>query len=143
QPAAVKEMTQRFTTALERIVRAAPEQYFWLHRRWKHQPKAKKGRQAAEHRSGGPEGHVKRMSTQADSMNVRLTTAHLNEPVTQHMRRDWTAIRMDQTVGAALVGLQRQPPEGRIIYFYVVDGEGRLQGVLPTRRLLLSAPERP
>jgi KDO2-lipid IV(A) lauroyltransferase len=47
QPGAVKEITQRFTMALERIVRAAPEQYFWLHRRWKHQPKAKKGRQAA------------------------------------------------------------------------------------------------
>jgi KDO2-lipid IV(A) lauroyltransferase len=28
-------MTQRFTAALERVVRQAPEQYFWLHRRWK------------------------------------------------------------------------------------------------------------
>jgi Kdo2-lipid IVA lauroyltransferase/acyltransferase len=37
---AVKKITQRFTSALERIVRTAPEQYFWLHRRWKHQPKA-------------------------------------------------------------------------------------------------------
>jgi KDO2-lipid IV(A) lauroyltransferase len=35
---AVKAITQRFTSALERIVRTAPEQYFWLHRRWKHQP---------------------------------------------------------------------------------------------------------
>jgi KDO2-lipid IV(A) lauroyltransferase len=35
---AVPAITQRFTTALERIVRARPEQYFWLHRRWKHQP---------------------------------------------------------------------------------------------------------
>jgi KDO2-lipid IV(A) lauroyltransferase len=35
---AVLAVTQRFTTALERIVRKAPEQYFWLHRRWKHQP---------------------------------------------------------------------------------------------------------
>ena len=47
RPAAVKEMTQRFTTILERIIRTAPDQYFWLHRRWKHQPKAKKGKQAA------------------------------------------------------------------------------------------------
>ncbi len=31
-------ITQQFTTALERIIRTAPEQYFWLHRRWKHQP---------------------------------------------------------------------------------------------------------
>jgi KDO2-lipid IV(A) lauroyltransferase len=35
---AVNAMTQRFTSALERVVRTAPEQYFWLHRRWKHQP---------------------------------------------------------------------------------------------------------
>jgi KDO2-lipid IV(A) lauroyltransferase len=38
RPDAVVAITQRFTTALERIVRKAPEQYFWLHRRWKHQP---------------------------------------------------------------------------------------------------------
>jgi KDO2-lipid IV(A) lauroyltransferase len=43
---AVKAITQRFTSALERIVRAAPEQYFWVHRRWKHQP-AKSKRSAA------------------------------------------------------------------------------------------------
>lgn len=35
---AVKAITQRFTSALERLVRMAPSQYFWLHRRWKHQP---------------------------------------------------------------------------------------------------------
>ncbi|MFA6134284.1 MAG: lysophospholipid acyltransferase family protein [Phycisphaerae bacterium] len=30
--------TQEFTHALEQIVRGAPEQYFWVHRRWKHRP---------------------------------------------------------------------------------------------------------
>jgi KDO2-lipid IV(A) lauroyltransferase len=44
---AIPAMTQRFTSALERIVRRHPEQYFWLHRRWKHQPKAKGARKAA------------------------------------------------------------------------------------------------
>ncbi len=39
RPDAVKAITQRYTTALERVIRVAPEQYFWLHRRWKHQPK--------------------------------------------------------------------------------------------------------
>jgi KDO2-lipid IV(A) lauroyltransferase len=38
-PDAVRAITQRFTLALERGIRLAPEQYFWLHRRWKHQPK--------------------------------------------------------------------------------------------------------
>ncbi len=44
---AVQNITQRFTTALERIVRRFPEQYFWLHRRWKHQPVARKSKRAA------------------------------------------------------------------------------------------------
>ncbi|MEZ6138975.1 MAG: lysophospholipid acyltransferase family protein [Zavarzinella sp.] len=38
---AVKKMTERFTQAIERLVVQHPEQYFWLHRRWKHQPAAK------------------------------------------------------------------------------------------------------
>jgi KDO2-lipid IV(A) lauroyltransferase len=47
RPDPVREMTQRFTTALEQIIRTAPGQYFWLHRRWKHEPKAKEAKQAA------------------------------------------------------------------------------------------------
>lgn len=46
-PDAVRAITQRYTAALEQIVRQAPEQYFWLHRRWKHQPETKKAMQAA------------------------------------------------------------------------------------------------
>src|SRR5262245_14745009 len=34
-----KPFTQWFTTAIEGFVRRNPEQYLWLHRRWKHQPK--------------------------------------------------------------------------------------------------------
>ena len=45
RPDAVAAITQRFTSALERLVRMAPEQYFWLHRRWKHEPP--KSRRAA------------------------------------------------------------------------------------------------
>jgi len=35
-------LTQRYTRTLESIIRRDPEQYLWLHRRWKHQPKPKK-----------------------------------------------------------------------------------------------------
>jgi KDO2-lipid IV(A) lauroyltransferase len=31
-------LTQRFTSALERLILQDPTQYLWLHRRWKHQP---------------------------------------------------------------------------------------------------------
>lgn len=34
----VQAVTQRFTTLLEQVIRLAPEQYLWLHRRWKSQP---------------------------------------------------------------------------------------------------------
>lgn len=34
-PDALRNITQRYTTALENRVRQYPEQYFWLHRRWK------------------------------------------------------------------------------------------------------------
>ncbi len=46
-PDAVRVITQRFTSDLERLVRLAPEQYFWLHRRWKHQPMPRGKRKAA------------------------------------------------------------------------------------------------
>jgi magnesium transporter len=76
-------------------------------------------------------------------MQPALSQDRLSDPVTQHMRRDITRLRENQTVGEALDGLRRQPPEGRIVYFYVVDDEGRLKGVVPTRRLVLSPPDTP
>ena len=33
--------------ALETLVRKAPEQYFWVHRRWKHQPQPARRKKAA------------------------------------------------------------------------------------------------
>jgi KDO2-lipid IV(A) lauroyltransferase len=47
RPDAVRVITQRFTSGLERLVRQAPAQYFWLHRRWKHQPKGRGLKKAA------------------------------------------------------------------------------------------------
>jgi KDO2-lipid IV(A) lauroyltransferase len=48
KPNAVRDITQRFTGALERLVRRTPEQYFWVHRRWKHQPVKRKSKQAGQ-----------------------------------------------------------------------------------------------
>jgi KDO2-lipid IV(A) lauroyltransferase len=45
-PDAVREITQRFTKALERAICLAPEQYFWVHRRWKSVPRQRHKRAA-------------------------------------------------------------------------------------------------
>ncbi len=63
---------------------------------------------------------------------------HLLEPVTGHMRTDFPRVSVEQTVGEAMAAVREGPSEGRIIYFYAVDHDGRLKGVVPTRRLLLS-----
>jgi magnesium transporter len=75
------------------------------------------------------------------SSGVRADPAikcHLDDPITGHMRAGDTWLHVNQTVAEALEAIRRAPPRGRIIYFYVVDDERRLRGVVPTRRLLLS-----
>ena len=67
----------------------------------------------------------------------------LQHPVTAHMRTDPTRLARGQTVAAALDSVRTNPPGGRVVYFYVVDEQGKLVGVVPTRRLLLSAPHTP
>jgi KDO2-lipid IV(A) lauroyltransferase len=43
---ATQAITLRYTQALERLIRRHPEQYFWLHRRWKNQPPVRARRAA-------------------------------------------------------------------------------------------------
>lgn len=40
KPEPILRLTEAYTAAWERLVRKAPEQYLWLHRRWKHEPRA-------------------------------------------------------------------------------------------------------
>ncbi len=44
----VEGLTQDYTAALESAVRKAPEQYFWVHRRWKTVPGQKRARKRAK-----------------------------------------------------------------------------------------------
>ena len=53
RPDAVKAITARYTAALERLIRRHPEQYFWLHRRWKSQPAKRVGRAGGRESPGG------------------------------------------------------------------------------------------
>ena len=47
RPDAVRQITQWYTSELESIIRKAPEQYWWVHRRWKDHRPAKRRRRAA------------------------------------------------------------------------------------------------
>ncbi len=71
-------------------------------------------------------------------MPETLTNDALHDAVTEYMRRDFVRLRADQSVAQALASIQTQQPEGRIIYFYITEPDGRLIGVVPTRRLLLT-----
>lgn len=71
-------------------------------------------------------------------MTERLTREELHRPVREHMRGDFIRLNPDLTVAQALDSILDKQPAGRIIYFYVADRNGRLLGVVPTRRLLLS-----
>lgn len=67
----------------------------------------------------------------------------LDDPIARHMRPDCACLRAGQTIAEALEFLRHKSPEGRIIYFYVIDDNDRLQGVVPTRRLLLNPLDTP
>lgn len=76
-------------------------------------------------------------------MSQALGKTDWNDLVTGHMHHDFPQLDVGLTVGETLDWLRQHPPPGRIIYFYVVDDGGRLSGVIPTRRLILSSPETP
>ena len=45
-------ITQEYTRAIEEFVREAPEQYLWIHRRWKSQPRARRKAVVVSHEVG-------------------------------------------------------------------------------------------
>jgi magnesium transporter len=55
-------------------------------------------------------------------------------------RPDVVRLLETETIGEALSRLRGEEVGERIVYFYVTDGTGRLVGVVPTRRLILSNP---
>ena len=56
-------------------------------------------------------------------------------------RRDVATLRQNLTVQQALDIIRQRGIGEKIVYFYAVDAEDRLVGVLPTRRLLTAPLE--
>src|SRR5438445_757029 len=63
-------------------------------------------------------------------------TEHFQEPVLAYARKDSHVLREEMTAQQALDTIRERGVGEKIIYFYVVDEQERLAGVVPTRRLL-------
>jgi magnesium transporter len=61
--------------------------------------------------------------------------------VIEHARKDFPLLDAEMTVGQALERIRREGVGERVIYFFAVDKDQRLVGVLPTRRLLTAPLE--
>jgi hypothetical protein len=66
---------------------------------------------------------------------------HLQEPALRYARQDFHMIRNSVTVGEALNIIRREGVGERIIYFYIINDEGQLAGIIPTRRLLTASAD--
>ncbi len=64
-----------------------------------------------------------------------------NSLVGQHARKDFPLLDADMTIADALERIRREGVGERVIYFFAVDPDKKLVGVLPTRRLLTAVPE--
>lgn len=63
------------------------------------------------------------------------------QPLTDFARKDFTALNKNLTVDEALHKIRKEGVGERIVYFYVVDDNEKLAGVLPTRRILTALPD--
>ena len=66
-----------------------------------------------------------------------------DSPVVAHARKDFPLLDADMSVADALERIRREGVGERVIYFFAVDADERLVGVLPTRRLLTAALDVP
>jgi magnesium transporter len=66
-----------------------------------------------------------------------------DSPVVAHARKDFPLLDADMSVADALERIRREGVGERVIYFFAIDADKRLVGVLPTRRLLTAALDVP
>jgi magnesium transporter len=72
-------------------------------------------------------------------MNIAAGIPNFDAPVVDHARKDFPLLDASMTVGDALERIRREGVGERVIYFYAVDEQKGLVGVVPTRRLLTAS----
>jgi magnesium transporter len=73
---------------------------------------------------------------------AQLSASQLHEPILPLARPPQVVLSPQQTIDEAFSAIRAAASPSSIHYFYVVDAEGRLVGVIPTRKLLTAAPDR-
>ena len=76
-------------------------------------------------------------------MNIATGIPNFDAAVVEHARKDFPLLDAGMTTGEALERIRREGVGERVIYFYAVDEQKRLVGVVPTRRLLTAPLETP
>ena len=74
-------------------------------------------------------------------MNDAIDSPDFNSLIVDHARKDFPLLDANMSVAEALDRIRREGVGERVIYFFAIDSEKRLVGVLPTRRLLTAALE--
>ncbi len=73
---------------------------------------------------------------------VRPLLGHSDETAGGHMTRAFISLNGNWTVDRAITYLRRIRPDAETAYYlYVVDGSGRLEGVVSLRDLIIAAPD--
>ena len=76
-------------------------------------------------------------------MSEAVRIPEFNSSIAEHARKDFPLLDASMSVAEALERIRREGVGERVIYFFATDAEGRLVGVLPTRRLLTAPLEAP
>ena len=69
-------------------------------------------------------------------MSEVAASPDFNSLIVEHARKDFPLLDAEMSVDAALDRIRREGIGERVIYFFAVDVDKKLVGVLPTRRLL-------
>jgi Mg/Co/Ni transporter MgtE len=67
---------------------------------------------------------------------------HLNQPVLTIASKNFIILNENFTIQQALDDIRQHKVGDRIVYFYVVDSDDHLVGVVPTRRFLTAPLDR-
>jgi magnesium transporter len=75
-------------------------------------------------------------------MSEATASPDFNSLIVEHARKDFPLLDAEMNVAAALDRIRREGVGERVIYFFAIDSDKKLVGVLPTRRLLTAPLEK-